>query len=96
MICTQPEFMPDSTRLSSLNESSPFSCSHRSPDTGSNAKPNELRTPYANSFWTFAPTSPPIIAPARKNGLSVGAVPSSFNRTITPVRCASSGSGPPN
>ena len=33
MIWTQPEFMPGSTRLISLNESSPFSCSHRSPDT---------------------------------------------------------------
>ena len=40
--------------------------------------------------------SPPIGAPAAKNGLSVGVVPSSFRRRITPVRCALSGSGPPN
>ena len=32
MICTQPELKPASTRLSSLNESSPFSCSHKKPD----------------------------------------------------------------
>ena len=45
MIWTQPEFMPGRTRLSSLNESSPFSCSHRSPDFGSNAMPKLLRMP---------------------------------------------------
>jgi hypothetical protein len=56
MIWIQPEFMPDSTRLSSLNESSPFSCSHRSPDSGSNAIPNELRMPY--SACRIEPSSP--------------------------------------
>ena len=47
MICTQPEFIPFSTRLSSLKLSSPFSCSHRLPERGSTAMPNELRMPYA-------------------------------------------------
>ena len=49
MICTQPEFIPGSTRLSSLNESSPFSCSHNRPDFGSKAMPKLLRMPYAAS-----------------------------------------------
>src|SRR5215216_1799870 len=44
----------------------------------------------------LAPTSPPTAAPSAKNGLSVGVEPSSLSRTITPVRCASSGCGPPN
>ena len=44
----------------------------------------------------FAPTSPPIAAPAAKNGLSGGVVPSSLSRKITPVRWALSGAGPPN
>ena len=47
MTCTQPELKPGSTRLISLKLSSPFSCSHRSPENGSNAMPNELRMPYA-------------------------------------------------
>ena len=44
----------------------------------------------------FAPTSPPILAPTAKNGLSDGVLPSSFSRRITPVRWALSGCGPPN
>ena len=32
----------------------------------------------------FAPTSPPIAAPAAKKGLSAGVLPSSFRRRITP------------
>ena len=47
MTWTQPELKPGSTRLISLKQSSPFSCSHRSPLNGSNAMPNELRMPYA-------------------------------------------------
>ena len=43
--CTQPRFAPGSTRLISVNESSPFCSSHNAPDTGSNAKPNEFRIP---------------------------------------------------
>jgi hypothetical protein len=39
MICTQPEFMPGSTRFSSLKLSSPFSFSHRSPESGSKFSP---------------------------------------------------------
>ena len=45
MICTQPELNPGSARLSSVKLSSPFSCSHRSPETGSNAIPKLLRSP---------------------------------------------------
>src|SRR5262249_3349910 len=41
----------------------------------------------------LAPTSPPKAAPAAKNGLSAGVVPSSFKRRTTPVRWALSGSG---
>jgi hypothetical protein len=33
---------------------------------------------------------------ALKKGLSCGADPLSLSRRITPVKCASSGSGPPN
>jgi hypothetical protein len=44
----------------------------------------------------FSPISPPSAAPAAKNGLSVGVEPSSFKRSMTPVKCASSGCGPPN
>ena len=47
MTCTQPELKPGSVRLISLKESSPFSCSHRSPLNGSNAMPKPLRRPYA-------------------------------------------------
>ncbi len=47
MTWTQPELKPSSTRLISLKESSPFSCSHRSPLNGSNAMPKPLRRPYA-------------------------------------------------
>ena len=43
MSWTQPPFIPRSTRLISSNVSSPFSCSHRSPLTGSNAMPKLLR-----------------------------------------------------
>ena len=42
---TQPPLKPGSTRLISLKQSSPFSCSHRSPETGSNAIPKLLRMP---------------------------------------------------
>ena len=56
--------------------------------------------PYAKTFFTFSPASiaprAAIAAPARTKGLSAGVVPSSFSRRITPVRCALSGSGPPN
>ena len=45
MIWIQPELKPGSTRLSSLKQSSPFSCSHSAPDTGSNAMPKLLRRP---------------------------------------------------
>ena len=45
MICTQPELNPGCTRFSSLNASSPFSCSQSWPDLGSNAIPNPLRMP---------------------------------------------------
>ena len=45
MIWVQPELKPGSTRLISENESSPFSCSHRSPDFGSKAMPKQLRSP---------------------------------------------------
>ena len=83
MIWTQPEFMPGATRLSSLNESSPFSCCHSRPDFGSKAMPKLLRMPYEKIFWTFSPTSPPIVRPTRQNGLSRGASPSSSRRTIT-------------
>jgi hypothetical protein len=96
MICTQPELNPGSAMFTSLKLSSPFSCSQSFPETGSKAMPKLLRRPYANSFCTFAPTSPPIAAPAAKNGLSLGVEPSSLSRRIDPVRCASSGSGPPN
>ena len=58
--------------------------------------PKLLRMPYEKIFWTFSPTSPPIMRPTRQNGLSRGASPSSSSRMITPVRCRSSGSGPPN
>ena len=57
--------------------------------------PKALRTPYAKTFGRFAPTSPPRSRPARTNGLSRGVVPSSLSRRTTPVRWASSGSGPP-
>ena len=40
-----PELKPGSTRFSSLNVSSPFSCSHNTPDTGSNAIPKLFRRP---------------------------------------------------
>ena len=96
MIWTQPPFMPGSTRLSSLKLSSPFSCSHRSPETGSKAMPKLLRRPYAKIFWMFAPTSPPIARAGGEERVVDGVVPSSFSRRITPVRCALSGSGPPN
>src|SRR6266508_740428 len=88
-----PPFTPASTRLISSKLSSPFSCSHREPEIGSKAMPKLLRMPYAKIFWTLAPACPPRAAPAAKNGLSDGVVPSSFRRRITPVRCASSGSG---
>ncbi len=51
-------------------------------------------SPYAKSRWMLAPASPPIAAPAAKNGLSLGVDPSSFSRRITPLRCALSGLGP--
>ncbi len=44
----------------------------------------------------FLPTSPPIDAPAAKNGLSNGVDPSSFSRNTDPVIWLSSGSGPSN
>ena len=44
----------------------------------------------------MAPTSPPMAAPAAKNGLSLGTEPSSFRRRMAPVRWALSGCGPPN
>jgi hypothetical protein len=47
MICTQPELNPGSARLSSVKLSSPFSCSHRSPETGSNAIPKLIAPPAA-------------------------------------------------
>ena len=40
--------------------------------------------------------SPPIAPPAEKKGLSAGVVPSALRRSITPVKWALSGSGPPN
>ncbi len=45
MTCVQPELKPDSAMLTSLKESSPFSCSHSLPLNGSNAMPNPLRRP---------------------------------------------------
>ena len=45
MICVHPELKPGSTRFSSQNESSPFSCSHSTPDFGSKAMPKLLRRP---------------------------------------------------
>ena len=42
------------------------------------------------------PPPPPIPAPAAKNGLSLGTVPSSLRRTTVPAKWASSGAGPPN
>src|SRR5215218_9965348 len=88
--CLEPRwqevrFIPGSTRFSSSKASSPFSWSHSDPDSGSKAIPKLLRTPYAKIFWTFAPTSPPIASPAANRGLSVGVVPSSFKRRITPA-----------
>src|SRR6188508_1576724 len=65
--------MPAVTRLSSEKLSSPFSCSQSPPLSGSKAMPKLFRWPYENSFCTFAPASPPIAAPAAKNGLSEGA-----------------------
>ena len=42
-------------------------------------------------LWTFSPASPPISAPAAKNGLSSGIEPSSLRRRITPVKLMSVG-----
>ena len=64
MICTQPPFIPGSTRFSSLKESSPFSWFQSAPDCGSIAIPKLFRWPYEKILWRPAPTSPPIAAPA--------------------------------
>ena len=45
MIWIQPELNPASAILISLKLSSPFSCSHSFPETGSNAIPKLLRIP---------------------------------------------------
>ena len=49
-----------------------------------------------NDPLTLAAACPVKPVLALKKGLSVGTLPSSLRRSITPVRCASSGSGPPN
>src|ERR1051326_5649334 len=95
MIWTQPRLAPDSIRLISEKLSSPSCDSQSWPENVSKATPKPLRTPYAKIFCKFLPASPPRSAPARKNGLCGGVVPSSFNRNMTPGKCALSGSGPP-
>ena len=45
MTWVQPELKPGWTRLISEKESSPFSCSQRSPLNGSTAMPKPLRRP---------------------------------------------------
>jgi hypothetical protein len=45
MTCIQPPFMPGRTRSSSLQLTSPFCSSHRSPDTGAKSMPKLLRRP---------------------------------------------------
>ena len=59
------------TLISSLH-SGPFSVCHNVPDCGSNAKPNEFRSPYEKIRLS-------------SNGLSCGALPLRFMRSTLPA-----------
>ena len=54
MICTQPPFMPGLTRLNYVKESSPFSCTQRSPDFSTQA---DIQSPPWESLPILASMS---------------------------------------